>query len=98
MTLKFGMRNNILAQSQMDIQRPRRHMLEYTPMIFCGLLNNSDPNRILVLGLGGGVIPREMRHYYPDADIDVVEIDGEILNVAKEYFIFKEDPFVKNKD
>ena len=95
MTLKFGMRTTVEVQSQVNIRNLRQHMLEYTPMCFCGLLYNSDPNRVLVVGLGGGVIPREMRHYYPEAEIDVVEIDGEVLRVAKEYFKFAEDDKLK---
>ena len=95
MTLKFGMRTTVEVQSQVNIRNLRQHMLEYTPMCFSGLLYNSDPNRVLVVGLGGGVIPREMRHYYPNVEIDVVEIDGDILGVAKKYFKFAEDDKLK---
>jgi spermidine synthase len=50
---------------------------------------------MLVLGLGGGVIPRDMRHYFPDMEIDVVDIDPEIPQVAKEFFGFSEDDKLK---
>jgi spermidine synthase len=36
-----------------------------------------------------------MRHYFPDAEIDVVDIDPEIPQVAKEFFGFSEDDKLK---
>jgi len=90
-TLRFGKRPSVPIQSQVKVDDLRAHMLEYTGLSFCGLLYNSDPNKILVLGLGGGVIPREMHHYFPEAEIDVAEIDPEVESVAKEFFGFRTD-------
>jgi spermidine synthase len=94
-TLRFGLRQNYAVESQVDLEQSHKHMLEYTEMMFSGLMYNSDPNRMLVLGLGGGVIPREMRHYYPNMEIDIAEIDKEIPVIAKEYFGFKDDEKMK---
>lgn len=94
-TLRFGLRRSVAIQSQMDTANPRTHLLEYTQMAFAGLLFNSDPNSVLVLGQGGGVIPMDFHHYYPDAVIDVVEIDDQIPAIAKEYFGFKVDERMK---
>ena len=41
-------------QSQVNLSNLRQHMLEYTMLAFCGLLYNSEPERMLMLGLGGG--------------------------------------------
>lgn len=90
-TLRFGMRTSVAIQSQIDTQNLRQHMLEYTEMSFCGLLYKPDPNSVLVLGQGGGVIPREIHYYYPNALIDVVEIDPEIPAIAQRYFSFVPD-------
>lgn len=49
-----------------------------------------EPRRILVLGLGGGTLPRFLNRYYPDAVIDAVDIDPDVVQVAKEYFGFRE--------
>jgi spermidine synthase len=89
-SLKFGRRNRI-TQSRVDLERPRRHLLEYSTLVFSSLLYAPDPDRVLIVGLGGGVIPREMRHYFPDARIDVVEIDGAVRRVARDYFRFRTD-------
>ena len=94
-TLRFGKQPTVQMQSQVDISNLRQHRLEYTKMAFCGLLYQPEPKRILVLGLGGGVIPREMHHYFPSAEIDVAEIDPEIPKIAKKYFVFAEDDRLK---
>jgi spermidine synthase len=65
-------------------------MLEYTTLAFCGLFYNPEPKKVLVVGLGGGVIPRELHHYFPELEIDVVEIDPEIQIIAKQFFSFHE--------
>jgi spermidine synthase len=90
-TLQFGRRNPTVFQSQVDVSDLRRHLLEYSSMTFSGLLYVPEPKRVLVVGLGGGVIPREMHHYFPQAEVDVVEIDPEILTIAQQYFSFRPD-------
>ena len=90
-TLQFGKRRLVQVQSQVNLNNLRKHMLEYTRLAFCGLLYAPEPKKMLVLGLGGGVIPREMHHYLPALEIDVVEIDPEIPLIAKRFFGFRQD-------
>jgi spermidine synthase len=90
-TLRFGRQPLVQMQSQVNLSNLRQHMLEYSMLAFCGLLYKPEPERILVLGLGGGVIPREMHHYFPAIEIHVVEIDPEIPLIAKRFFGFRED-------
>jgi spermidine synthase len=94
-TLQFGKRTAVQIQSQVNLDNLRQHMLEYTTLAFCGLLYKPEPERILVLGLGGGVIPREMHYYFPSAEIDVVEIDPEIPLIATQFFGFRDDDKLK---
>jgi spermidine synthase len=91
MTLQFGTRSPLVIQSQADLANMRRHVHEYTTLAFCGLLYKPEPKKLLVLGLGGGVIPREMHHYFPELEVDVVEIDPEIPPVAERFFGFRTD-------
>ena len=91
MTLQFGRQRADLVQSQVDVASPRRLMVEYSMLMLSGLLYQPDPERILVVGLGGGVLPRELHHHFPDALVDVAEIDPEILAVAQQYFGFRTD-------
>ncbi len=43
-------------------------------------------HRICVIGLGAGTIPRQFSAVYGPIPIDGVEIDGEIVNLARQYF------------
>jgi spermidine synthase len=63
----------------------------YTRVAFSGLGLADDPRRIMIVGLGGGTMPMFLRHYYPNAAIDVVDIDPDVVSVAKEFFGFRED-------
>ncbi|NLH15904.1 MAG: fused MFS/spermidine synthase [Phycisphaerae bacterium] len=94
-TLMFGQGMMTPVQSQVDLKAPRRHLLEYSELAFCGLFYQPQPKRLLVLGLGGGVIPREMRYYFPEMEIDVAEIDPEIPPIATKYMGFETDDKLK---
>ncbi len=91
-SLRFGGPDARLTQSQVDRENERRLLLEYSRLCFAAFLYNPKPKRILVVGMGGGVLPREFHHYYPKATIDVVEIDPAIPPVAKKFFGFPSDP------
>ncbi|HEX6928525.1 MAG TPA: fused MFS/spermidine synthase [Gammaproteobacteria bacterium] len=65
-------------------------VFDYTRMSFVGLLVEPKPERILVVGLGGGSIPRTFDRLFPEAQIDVVEIDPAVVDVAERFFGFKE--------
>ena len=89
MSLGDAPRDN--TQAMIDVRDLGKHMLEYTRMVFAGLLLNEDPKNVLVIGLGSGVIIREIHQYFPKADIDIVEIDSEVVKVAEKFFFFKPD-------
>lgn len=89
-SLRFNRKTNVI-QGRVNLEKPRVHMLEYSTLALAGLLYNPVPSRVLVLGMGGGVIPRELHHYFPEAEIDVVEIDPAIPDIAQKFFGFQED-------
>ena len=92
----FNVHRGDMNQTCIDLRDPKRLVFNYTRMSFAGLLLNPDPQRILVAGLGGGTIPTVMRELFPDARIDVLEVDPTVLTVAKEYFNFVEDEQLVN--
>jgi spermidine synthase len=89
--LCFTRECRIGRQSCIDLHQPDRLMFEYTQMMLGALLLKPDPHSILVIGLGGGTLPRTLRKLLPNADIDVVEIDPAVTRVAKEYFGYQTD-------
>lgn len=94
-TLQFSTYGSSQIQSRVNLNDMGQHKLEYTTLTFCGLLYKPEPKRVLVVGLGGGVIPRQMHHYFPNANIDVVEIDPAIELIASRFFGFHKDDKLK---
>jgi spermidine synthase len=50
------------------------------------------PGRIAILGNGAGTTARAYAKYFPDTQIDGVEIDGELHDIGKRYFGLRERP------
>lgn len=82
-------------QTCVDVNDRDKLVFSYTRMSFAGLLLQPNPTSILVAGLGGGSIPTTLTDLFPEAQIDVVEVDQAVVNVAKEYFFFEENPNMK---
>jgi spermidine synthase len=78
-------------QTCIDLKQPDRLVFEYTQMMLGALYLNPEPHSILIIGLGGGTLPRTLEQLLPQADIDVVEIDPAVVAVAGQYFGFRQD-------
>jgi spermidine synthase len=92
--LRFG-RYNGTRQSCMNLANPDLLEFNYTRMMMGALYLNPNPQRALILGLGGGSLPNALRKLYPNLQLDVVEIDAAVIRVAKEYFGFKTSPLTR---
>ncbi len=54
--------------------------------IAAGVLSHPGrPRSLLMLGLGGGTSLRTLRHLLPDLEITAVELDGEMIRLAREF-------------
>ena len=84
-------RNGAL-QSVVRPGAPRQLELAYARGAMTALAFVPAPKRVLVVGLGGGSMPMFLRSLYPAAHIDVVDIDPEVVKVARRFFGLKEDP------
>lgn len=89
--LLFNVYRGDRNQTCIYIDDLNRLVFDYTRMSFAGLLLKPNPQRVLIIGLGGGTIPLTFSDLYPNARIDVVEIDEAVVNVAKEFFFFEEN-------
>lgn len=67
------------------------HRMMAASLLLCPPLS-SQP-RILVLGLGGGCLPSFFKTNFPDASITAVDLDAEVIRIAREFF--KLDPSIE---
>jgi spermidine synthase len=56
----------------------------YLVLPFAGL--RERPERIAILGNAAGTTARAYGHYFPDTEVDGVEIDGELTELGRRYF------------
>ena len=77
-------------QSAMNLDDPTALRLLYSRYTSLGFTLRPDAKRVLIIGLGGGSIPKKYNKEFPSMEIDVAEIDPEVIQVAKKYFSFKE--------
>ncbi|MFC1534703.1 spermidine synthase [Thermodesulfobacteriota bacterium] len=68
---------------------PDMPVLEYTAMMFVGLLYKPETENVALFGLGGGYIPSIFRKYLPHIEMHVIEIDPMVFKLAKKYFGFE---------
>jgi len=87
----FTQRCRVGRQTCMNMQAPDRFVMNYTQMMMSSLFVNPQPKSILIIGLGGGTLPRALSQVLPTTKIDVVEIDPAVVRVAKQYFGFAPD-------
>ncbi len=81
---------NFFLQSRMDTATREFPVLVYSRMMLASLLFQPSPKRILMLGLGGGSISNLLHDRFPDACIDVVEVDPKVIELCKNFFYLRE--------
>ena len=79
-------------ESRMSLADPLAGHFQYTEFFHMAWLWNPAMTNALMIGLGGGSIQRAYQHFYPQVNIDTVELDPAVLEIAKKYFSVKETP------
>ena len=79
-------------QSGMYKDDPYRTRFGYSDYLQLPLAYRPETKRILYLGLGGGSAPKRTWRDFPGVQIDAVELDPEVVDVAYEYFELPRDP------
>jgi len=68
---------------------------EYSKYYHLARFFNPGFKKSLMIGGGGYSFPKDYLNKYPEATIDVVEIDPKLTELSKEYFRLKENPRLK---
>jgi len=72
-------------QSSVLIECPARLTHEYTQIMLLGLLF-VEVRHITLLGLGGGGLVHCLSHFYPQCQLQVVELRQQVIEVARNWF------------
>lgn len=75
-------------QTCISLKQPHVLILGCSRLMLASLYINPRPKKILILGLGGGVLARTLAQILPKSDITSVEIDPLVAQVAMTYFHF----------
>lgn len=82
---------SVTVQSSMRVTAPYDLELTYTRGVMMFLLFRPQARKVLLIGLGGGSIPKFIHHYLPELSMRVVEINPQIISVARSHFYLPED-------
>lgn len=88
LSLHFGFPT---IQSRMLKADPERLVLDYTRTMMGFLLLQPAPQRIAMIGLGGGSLLKYCRRRLPDAEFTAVEISPEVIALRRQFGIPDDD-------
>ncbi|MBF0399395.1 MAG: fused MFS/spermidine synthase [Magnetococcales bacterium] len=85
--MKFG-RHDSGRQTCISLSDPDALVFNPPKMLLGALYLKPKPERVLVIGLGGGTVAVTLNKMYPTIQIDCVEIDPAVVRVAQLFFNF----------
>jgi len=93
--------SGLLLDNQGELREPAETACGYVDMLSAGMIfTGAPPERMLVVGGGGGVAPQLFKGTFPDKvkRIDVVDIDPWVFRMAAKWFgyPFKDDPVIRS--
>ncbi len=89
------LRADNIWHTEMHLSDPHGRGLPYTDYIDLAFLFNPEIRSVLVIGLGGGTIPKRFVRDYPKVTVEAVEIDPDVIKIAARYFDVKPNARLK---
>lgn len=77
---------NLGVQSRMLRSDPDGPALEYADSVHITPLMRPEVRRVLIIGLGGGSLVKQFARFYPGVEVDAVEVDPVVAQVAERFF------------
>jgi spermidine synthase len=79
------------AQTEMRLDDPYALVSEYTRKMMGFLAFQPGPERVLIIGLGGGSLVKYCHRHLPTAQVTAIEIDPDVLALRWQFFIPPDD-------
>ncbi len=80
------------VQSSMKLDAPVDLTLAYSKSMMAAFALHEDPKEVLLLGLGGGSLPKFIQTHFPKVKLDIVELDPDVVKVAGQFFKLAPSP------
>ncbi len=91
-TMYFVSEGTWYIESRWDTAHPRSLDLDYTRTMMAGFLVQPAARRLLMIGFGGGQISTYLFERIDGMEVDGVDIDPEVVRLARTYFGVPDDP------
>ncbi len=83
------------TESAIATEPPHRSLSRYTDFFHLAFLPQPHVKRALFIGAGGGIGPRSFHAHDPEMEIEVVDIDAKVLELARTHFYVEDSPRIK---
>lgn len=90
--MRFGVNNQLFTESLYNPSDPDELPVTYTRYLTAGLAYAANARNILEIGLGGGRTASYLHDFIPGATITCVELDPEVIALARRHFDIRETP------
>jgi len=87
--LRARSRRGVFLESAVDLSDPPRLVVPYTRSLYAALFFQPQPQRVLIIGLGGAGFHRLFAAAYPRALLQSVELDPKVFELCQTRLGFK---------
>ena len=87
--MRSSWRSRDYRESAVDLAEPTRLVVPYTKGIAASAIFHPKPQRVLMIGLGGGGFNQFFEKAFPNASLETVEIDPQVAALAQSHLGFK---------
>lgn len=87
--LRARSRRGVFLESAVDLSDPLKPVVPYMKTMYSPLFIHPEPERVLMIGLGGAGYNRLFTHVFPDTLIQSVELDDKVYELARTHMGFE---------
>ena len=95
LTMSFQVRGWEWDQAAINLNDPDDVVFPIMRQMSTAVVYPEEVKKILMIGLGGGMVSTYLARHMPEVTIDVVEIDPGVIDAAKKYFGLRETSRVR---